>query len=245
MREKQVFYDYVTVFDSEVFTKKRGAAWAMSLFNAYTDVYNGMRAQLNEESPVSFQISRSLLKEVVVDAVIGMRKITESGNNGVKEPNAFKIAAYLSYWWLRHKPVYLHHPTGYRLEDAKLSPAALNELDSEDDRKKAEDIFHWKLKHINELVAVQFVSTYIFQFDHVVCGKLIEITVKKTEGDRFSFESFDDMRQELLDKLTYYFAYRALAPKVIEHILEAYTFHPAWSLTGNLWGGDEHDEGIV
>lgn len=114
MREKQVFYDYVSVFD-EVFTRKKGAEWANHLLNAYSDVYNDMRFQLNEESPVSFQISRSLLWEVIVDAVIGMRKITESDNNGVTQPNTFKIAAYLSYWWLRHKPVYLHHPTGYRL----------------------------------------------------------------------------------------------------------------------------------
>ena len=44
-------------------------------------------------------------------------------------------------------------------------------------------------------------------------------------------------------KLTYYFAYRALAPKMIEHILEAYTFHPAWGLTGPHWSGDLQENG--
>ena len=38
----------------------------------------------------------SLLEETVVDAVIGMRKIVNSDNNFVEEPNAFKIAAYLT-----------------------------------------------------------------------------------------------------------------------------------------------------
>lgn len=241
MREKQVFYNYLTVYDDKVFTKQKGAKWATCLLNAYEDVFHGLRAQMNKECPISFQISYSLLEEVVTDAVIGMRKITESENNKVKEPNAFKVAAYLAYWWLRHKPVYLHHPGNFHLDAATASPAALEGKD-ENEQKRATEILRWKLKHINELVAVQFVYTYIFDFSKIVCDRKEEKTVKRAEQERFPFEGFEDMRQELIDKLTYYFSYRAIAPKVIEHILEAYTFHPAWSLTGNLWSGDGHDE---
>lgn len=39
----------------------------------------------------------------------------------------------------------------------------------------------------------------------------------------------------MMQKLTYYFTYRAIAPKVIEHMLEGYAFHPAWGLTGPHW----------
>lgn len=241
MREKQVFYNYLTVYDDKVFTKQKGADWARCLLDAYEDVFHGLRNQMNKECPISFQISYSLLEETVADAVIGMRKITESENNKVKEPNAFKVAAYLAYWWLRHKPVYLHYPGDFSLDDAIPSSTALEGKD-EKEQKYVTQILRWKLKHINELVAVQFVYTYIFDFSKIVCGRREEKNVKKVEQECFPFEGFVDMRQEMMDKLLYYFSYRAIAPKVIEHILEAYTFHPAWGLTGNLWSGDEHDE---
>ena len=96
----------------------------------------------------------------------------------------------------------------------------------------------WQLKHMNELVAVQMVMHYIFDTNRVVCNKNSCNRVKRKNGDKFCFDTFDDMYAAILKKLTYYFAYRALAPKMIEHVLEAYTFHPAWELTGSHWSGD-------
>ncbi|MBR1560990.1 MAG: hypothetical protein IJ646_12185 [Clostridia bacterium] len=241
MRKAQVFYNYLTVYDDKVFTRKKGAEWELCLLNAYKDVFHNLWEQMDSAAPITFQISYSMLDEVVTDAIIGMRKIVDSEHNEVKEPNAFKVAAYLAYWWLRHKPVYLHTSNTFRLDDALISPDIYGAL-NEEERVRATEILRWKLKHINELVAVQFVCTFIFDFENVVCGCLSERHVKSKEKERFAFESFDEMRHELINKLTYYFAYRALAPKVIEHILEAYTFHPAWGLTGNLWSGDVHDE---
>lgn len=241
MRDKQVFYNYLTVYDDKVFTKEKGVEWANCLLDAYEDIFHKFQDKIGKESPISFHISLSLLEEVVTDAIIGMRKITDSENNEVKEPNAFKVAAYLAYWWLRHKPVYLHYPEKYRLDDVEPTIRELEGLNNES-RVQATEILRWKLKHINEIVAVQFVDTYIFDFEKVVCGRIVEKKVKIAVQERFPFDSFEDMRSELTDKLTYYFSYRALAPKVIEHILEAYTFHPAWDLTGNLWNGDIHDE---
>ena len=241
MKDRQVFYNYITVYDDNVFTRKKGTEWGQQLVNAYEKVFHALNEQMDKSSPVTFHISLSLVEEVIVDAIIGMRKITDSTNNDVKTPNAFKIAAYLSYWWLRHKPAYLHYPSGYRLDDVNLSEKQIKTL-SIQDQEHMSMVFRWKLKHVNELVAVQFVSTYIFNFDKTVCGCFQNRWVKLLEGERFPFDDFDDMRREIISKLTYYFSYRALAPKVIEHILEAYTFHPAWDLTGNLWSGDEADE---
>lgn len=236
MSENIVFFDYINVCDDDKFTEARVNEWRMQLKNAYADVYNKMKSIISHESPIQFFISRSLLDEVLVDAVIGMRKITTSENNSVEDPNAFKVAAYLSYWWLRHKPVSLHYPKGYRIEDVAINrPDNIGDEEYEEDRKK----FSWRLKHINEIVAVQFVSTYIFDFSKVVCDDKICLKVKKREEDNFCFEDFEDMRRVLLNKLIYYFSYRAIAPKMIEHMLEAYTFHPAWGLTGSHWNGGD------
>ncbi len=246
MGEENVFYGYVEVFDDEkveeknrYFTKDRIADWENSIVVAYKDVYSRLKNQLNPNSPISFHISYSLLHEAAIDAAIGLRKITVSKNNYVDKPNAFKIAAYLSYWWLRHQPISLHSPKKFKLDDAEVSDVFL-EGKTDKEKIEANNIFRWRLKHINEIVAVQFVTTYIFQLDKVTCGKLQETWVKSSQKNEFEFNSFLHMQREMINKLTYYFAYRAIAPKVIEQILESYTFHPAWRLTGKLWRGDDH-----
>ena len=239
MDDKQVFYNSITVFDKD-FTEEKSEEWYDLLLNAYEDVFDSFEGIISPDSPIDFFISPSLVHETVVDAVIGLRKITNSTNNGVKEPNAFKIAAYLAYWWLRHKPAIITHPQDYVIEKTELSENAKEGKD-EAEIEKSTRTLHWKLKHINEIVAVQFVSSYIFQFNISVCNKVQEDNVKLKQGDKFSYSCFEDMKEEMMGKLLYYFAYRAIAPKVIEQILEAYTFHPAWSLTGNLRHGDGND----
>ena len=241
MEDGHVFIGCINIYDGDLYTRRKAATWALQLIRSYRVVYQGLKEQLDPVCPISFQISKSLVDEAVIDAIIGLRKITDSTNNKVSEPNAFKIAAYLAYWWLRHQPAYLHYPKGYKIDDAKLSDVILDDLNDEKKLEKTR-LFRWKLKHINELVAVHFVSTYIFQFENVICGKPQEKRIKKKEKDEFCYVSFVEMMSEMLDKLTYYFAYRAITPKVIEHILEAYTIHPAWKYTGNLWHGDSDEE---
>lgn len=232
MENTHIYYDYLDIYDDKIFTKKRVNEWKQHLLDCYEDVYKGLKSKLDYESPVCFNLSISLLDEVLVDAVIGMKKIISSENNLVEDPNPFKIAAYLSYWWLRHKPVYLHYPIGYRLEDVKVN--ADTPMSEEEREKKCRD-FCWQLKHINELVAVQIVSTYIFNFERIICDKPIFTVIKLKEKEKLCFSNFEEMRDDILKKLTYYFSYRAIAPKMIEHLLEAYTFHPAWGLTGPHW----------
>ena len=237
MSDEQVFFNFINVFDED-FSEEKSEEWYDLLIDAYEDVYDSLEGIIDPTSPIDFFISPSLVHETVVDAVIGLRKITDSKNNDVKEPNAFKVAAYLAYWWLRHKPVMITHPTEYFIEKTELSEST-KEGKNDDEIERSKRILHWKLKHVNELVAVQFVSSYIFQFNVAVCQKPQETNVKEKQGNKFSYSCFDDMKEEMLGKLLYYFAYRAIAPKVIEQILEAYTFHPAWSLTGNLRHGDD------
>lgn len=232
-----VYYDYLDIYDEKVFTHGRANGWKEHIVNCYEDIYRGLKEKIDPVSAIHFNLNVSLLDEVIVDAIIGMRKITESGNNSVNDPNSFKIAAYLSYWWLRHKPVSLYYPKDCRLENVQILADASITSEEEKERKRQE--LCWQLKHVNELVAVQMVSTYIFDFENIVCDSCACDMLKDNDYARFSFESFEDMREVFLKKLTYYFSYRAVAPKIIEHILEAYTFHPAWGLTGAHWGIEE------
>ncbi len=230
MKDKFVYYGYVGIQDN-IFTEDRLYEWKEHIKNSYKAIYKSLKEKIDNSCPIRFYVNPSLLDEVIIDAVIGMKKITDSSFNSVENPNAFKIAAYISYWWLRHKPVCIHYSKNFSLQDLVI-------VSDEEDPEKLEDERQqliWKLKHVNELVAVQMVFTYIFDLDKTVCGNRQCKKVKSKEGDNFYFESYDDMLEVFLRKLTYYFSYRAIAPKMIEHLLEAYTFHPAWGLTGPQW----------
>lgn len=236
-----VYYDYVDVLDDKVFTKERTDKWWDHIVDSYTIIYEEMVEKLDMECPIQFSVNRSLLEETIIDAIIGMRKIVDSSNNSVENPNSFKIAAYLSYWWLRHKPIAVHYPTDFDINDVKVV-----RKESESDEQYEDNCKRtiWQLKHMNEIVAVQMVVNYIFDFNVEICGKLQCGVIKNKDKQKFCFSDFDQMRRVILDKLLYYFSYRAIAPKMIEHILEAYTFHPAWGLTGSHWSGEllESDE---
>lgn len=223
MQYGSVFFDFIDVADEKVFTKDLMKRWAHYLLDAYKDVFSEMTSMIDNSSGIQFFINPSLLIETVVDAVIGMKKIVDSKNNSVEKPNAFKIAAYLTYWFLRHKPVSIHLKGIECMENVKIK----------DEQKH--DIFVWQLKHINEYVAAQFALTYIFDFTREICKARNYKRIQKEDDNKLTFRDFEDMKNTVFDKFIYYLSYRAIAPKVIEHILEAYTFHPAWGLTGEHW----------
>lgn len=232
MQKRPVYFDFVNVADDKVFTLQQMKEWELRLRDAYVDVLEEIQEKMDKDSPIQFFLNFSLLEETVVDAVIGMRKITSSENNAVEEPNSFKIVAYITYWWIRHKPVSTHFPADYRLEYVKVKKEKddTEELIQEKSKRLA-----WQLKHINEYVAAQFSLTYIFDFSKEICGMRQYKRIQRIDQNQSSFDDFDDMRYEMFDKFIYYLSYRAIAPKVIEHILEAYTLHPAWGLTGPHW----------
>lgn len=232
MEKKPVYFDFVNVADENVFTESKMRGWERQLRDAYVDVLEVIRDKMDKQVPVQFFLNFSLLEESVIDAVIGMKKITNSENNAVESPNSFKVAAYLTYWWLRHKPVSTHFPGNYRIEYVKVKNAGkLGEEEAYDENMK----LSWQLKHINEYVAAQFALTYIFDFEKEVCGNKAYKRIKKEEGENITFSGFEEMQAEMFDKFVYYISYRAIAPKMIEHLLEAYTVHPAWGLTGPHW----------
>lgn len=240
MSKKYVYYDFVDVYDDKIFTRDRANEWRSYIVEAYKSVYKGMRNKLDLSVPIQFSVNKSLLEESIIDAIIGMRKIVDSKNNSVEDPNSFKIISYLSYWWLRHKPISVHYPRDYDIRNIIIKRNE-NEHDNVYEKRKLNTI--WQLKHMNELVAVHMVLHYIFDFDTVVCDDKRCRKVNELNNGKLCFANFDDMCKAIQKKLTYYFSYRTLAPKVIEHILEAYTFHPAWGLTGEHWisANDEGD----
>lgn len=183
-------------------------------------------SKIDPVSPLKFFANSALIEDVIADAVIGMRKVVD-GVHFVEKPNPFKEIAYLAYWWLRHKPIGVHYPNNFFLENVQI-------IGDYEDKKNEQQKTVWQLKHLNEVIAVLMVATYIFKFDKVVC-KDSECKRIKKASKHFCFDDFTEMKEAFLQKLTYYFAYRPITPKVIEHILEGYTFHPVWELTGTFW----------
>ena len=226
---------YIKLTNDDFFTQKRLAEWRLFISKCCLDICEGLIAKVNPKKHVSYFISEALLYEVIGDAVIGMSKIINNTPHPIEHPNAFKIASYLGYWFLRHKPISVLYPSDTNLNDLELAP----------DVKTDARYLSWQLKHINEAVAVNIVTTFIFDFDKELCTKKQCKTIKKSnicEGkSAFVFDSFDQQRKVLLQKLAYYFTYRAIAPKVIEHMLEGYAFHPAWALTGAHWDTNMSD----
>lgn len=228
-----VYYDYVSVFDENVFTQARADAWRSYLKNSYNSIFYEFQEIIDNSVPIQFYMNRALLDEVVVDAIIGMRKIVESNNNSVENPNSFKVAAYLSYQWLRHKPVSIYYDRDFDFRDV-IVKRELDETEEKFEERCLKCV--WDLKHINEVVAVQFVMNYIFDFEQdAICGARQYKHICKKSNYQY-FKDFDHMYQTMNKKLLYYFSYRAIAPKIIEQIIEAYTIHPVWELTGNHWG---------
>lgn len=239
MKKKYVYYDFVDVYDDDVFTRDKANEWRDYIVKAYESVYTEMKSKLDLSVPVQFSVNKSLLEESIIDAIIGMRKIVDSKNNSVEDPNSFKVISYLTYWWLRHMPISVHYPSYYDIRNIVLNRNP-NEDEALYEKRRLNTI--WQLKHMNELVAVHMVLHYIFDFDTVVCDDKCCKRVNKANNGDLCFTSFYDMYEVIQKKLTYYFSYRALAPKVIEHFLEAYTFHPAWRLTGKHWNLESDEE---
>ena len=221
--------DYVKITNNDFFTKERLSEWRIFIAKCCLEICEGLVGKVDPQNQVSYFLSESLLNEVVGDAVIGMSKIIDKTPHPIDHPNAFKIAAYLGYWFLRHKPISVLYPEEVDLDNIQV--ASGYNTDSK--------YLSWQLKHINESVAVNMVTSFIFDFDKELCTDRICKKIKKENMfngvHAFGFDDFVQQRQIMLQKMTYYFAYRAIAPKIIEHMLEGYAFHPAWALTGAHW----------
>ena len=112
-RYNYIRYDEVKVFDGDFFTEEKALVWKDHLLNCYEAVRQELDDQLDFSCEIEFYINIALLQETFYDAIIGMRKIVSSDNNKIERPNSFKVAAYISYWWLRHKPACFHYGSDF------------------------------------------------------------------------------------------------------------------------------------
>lgn len=203
---------HVTITNDDFFTKDRLCEWRVFVAKCSHDVCEGLMGKVDPVNQISYFLSEALINEVIGDAVIGMTKIITRTPHQVEHPNAFKIAAYLSYWFLRHKPISILYPKTTDLNSIKLASGC----------KGDPEYLSWQLKHINEAVAVNIVTTFIFNFNEELCSAKECKKIKKKNmfdgNPAFDFDSYNHQRRIMLQKLTYYFTYRAIAPKVIEHI---------------------------
>ena len=197
--EGYVFLKLVDVYDDKVFTRARVKEWKKHVLDCYTDVYEGLKSKINMASPIKFFIDKELLDETFVDAIIDMRKITDTNLHEIEDPNTFKIAAYVSYWWLRHKPINIHYPTKYSLEKMTVNFKSEDSTQQEMERQN----LIWQLKHINELVAVQIAFTYIFDSNKLLCGNRQCARIKRKEANNFCFENFEEMQKSILKLQNY------------------------------------------
>lgn len=231
MDNKSVTVKDLTVLEGSFFTEERFRQWYNMLLNFAAETINVLCDEIGNIEGISFEINQILLKEVVYDAMIGLKTIVASKNNTIEAPNPFKVAAYLGYWFLRHKPIIFRATDSIDLENIVFPP----EIDEDRRKHIISDI-----KHLNEVAVTHFLLRYIFKTEcknKPVCGKLCFLKVKNTAN--FYFDSFEDMFKTIYDKLKYHLTYRAISPKTIEHFLEAYTLHPYLPYTCDLWNTEE------
>lgn len=216
----------LAVLDDNFFTEEKFREWYNMLLDFSEASINLLREETGNIMGISYEVNTVLLREVVYDAIIGLKTIVDSDNNEVKEPNAFKIASYLGYWFLRHKPILFRVEKNLNIDEIVFGNNA-----AEADRN---DIIV-DIKHMNELVVARFLLRYIFQIDssRPLCTPLKFKSIK-ARGCIY-FDNFPDMLETIYAKLKYHLTYRDIAPKTIEHFLEAYTLHPYLPYTCDLW----------
>ena len=74
MSNKFVFLDVVKVYDEEIFTRERAADWKQHIKSAYDCIFHGLKDKIDDSTQVRFFACKSLIDEVIIDAIIGMRK---------------------------------------------------------------------------------------------------------------------------------------------------------------------------
>lgn len=224
-----VFADELPVLDDEFFTETLFKEWYNTLLIFSGETINELRERTGNISDIVYEINTVLLKEVVYDAMIGLKTIVISENNEVKKPNPFKIAAYLGYWFLRHKPIIFRVKTDIDIDNIVFP----SDLSLQQKRNVISD-----MKHLNEVTVTNFLLSYIFDIGQKPVCKTLCLRAVKSKGN-FGFTNFEEMLEVIYKKLRYYLTYRTITPKTIEHFLEAYTLHPYLPYTCDLWKTEE------
>jgi len=201
------------LFNDAFFSESEVWGWKYHMLNSYEDIFKGMKAKIVHDSPYKFFISISIFDEVIIDAILNMMKEIKDKGSIIKNLTSFKIASHLAYWWLRHKPVSILYPSNFSLDDVQINDGDYE--DKEEERQKT----IWKLKHINELIAVQISATYVFNFENCLCVKNGKIKPKNA-NKKYCCIDFEKTRKMVLQKLSYYFSYKTITTEILEYILK-------------------------
>lgn len=230
MSSESVFADMLPVLDNDFFTEDRFKEWYNMLLSFAGESINLLREETGNIDGISFEINTVLLKEVVYDAIVGLKTIVISENNTIEAPNPFKIASHLGYWFLRHKPIVFRAEFNLDLDQIEF-PSDI------DDRQRKELITD--IKHLNEVATTRFLLRYIFEIESnkPICSDKRFKQIKKKSC--ICFDGYPDMLMAIYQKLKYHLTYRSTSPKIIEHFLEAYTLHPYLPYTCDLWNTQE------
>lgn len=214
------------------FTRELFFDWYNKLYDCICKTIATLQDKTGYIEGIDYQLNPTILDEAIYDAIFSLKKVINSEYHDIKKPNPFKIAAHLGYWVVRHKPVlFIQYDVNYDLNNV-VFPKDIQEID---EKRK---IAIWEMKHINELVAANFMLRYIFDFDSTHCCRKRQLN-NVQKNNIFCFNDFDDMVSVISDKLKYHLTYRNISPEIIEHFLEGYTLHPALKLTADLWKIDE------
>lgn len=156
MANKSVIIKDLPVLDNDFFTETRFKEWYNMLLCFAVETRNVLCDEIGNIDGLDFEINQVLLREVIYDAMIGLKTIVVSKNNDIEAPNPFKIAAYLGYWFLRHKPIIFRVDKNFDIENIIFPPSINNEQ-----RK----YLIYKIKHLNEVAVTNFLLRYIFRTD--------------------------------------------------------------------------------
>lgn len=85
MSNGRVYFDILKVAD-ETFTKEKMLSWEQDLMTAYKSILDMIENEMDPVCHIGFAINPFLLDDAIVDAVLGLKKITQSTNNTNADP---------------------------------------------------------------------------------------------------------------------------------------------------------------
>ena len=163
---------------------------------------------------IKIRVNDLLLNQVVIDTVEDLKRLKEF--HPVKCANAIKEAAYLGFWWIKRKPLFIEG------DIVNLTLPGATDL----------EIKKWQAKFlfINEAVVAYYLLPMVFNETQIKCNAC-------------NTEKVNEEWKKAKANLIYFLAYRAESPKSIEGILTGMTLHPIWEPNQDFWLGERNSDG--
>lgn len=208
------FISKISVSDEE-FSAKEIENWEWRLLNTYRGILSEILDNKDPSSAIAFAINPSLLDDSIINAVIELKKITNSA--GVKcEPNPIRIVAHIMYWFLRLKPIQIFCAPDTWIEDAVVKDSSNY---NKEDLEKANQDLVWRIKHINEYVALTFAFSNIFDYEKIALAEEDFKSFIGSQNRRSPFGSINETLDSIVNKLLYIVSYKSITPETLEYFL--------------------------